>query len=203
MPSPSSEEATPTPLPSSSLPRYFQILKDESHREISLINDLLDLTRLNAQAEPLERVTIELQYWLPQCLEVFAKQAQKHQLTLIHDLPTDLPPVTIDLTHFQRILTELVTNACKYTPPGETIRITARATTLLEIRVSNSGVEIPAAERDRIFDCFYRIHNSDPWKRGGTGLGLALVKKLVNCLGGRIWVESGAGLTQFVLQLPL
>jgi signal transduction histidine kinase len=69
--------------------------------------------------------------------------------------------------------------------------------------ITNSGVEIPPEERDRIFDKFYRIPSNDPWKHGGTGLGLALVKGLVERLQGQIEVVSAAGLTTFVVQLPL
>lgn len=67
--------------------------------------------------------------------------------------------------------------------------------------MSNSGVEIPVTECDRIFDKFYRIPNSDPWKHGGTGLGLALVKKLTEQIGGTVYVESGNGQTTFVVEV--
>jgi signal transduction histidine kinase len=78
--------------------------------------------------------------------------------------------------------------------------VSAQATpAALELRVSNTGVEIPATEYERIFDKFYRIPNNDPWKHGGTGLGLALTKKLTESLGGQIHVESGGGQTTFVL----
>jgi len=78
--------------------------------------------------------------------------------------------------------------------------VSAQATeATLEIWVSNSGVEIAAAECDRIFDKFYRIPHNDPWKHGGTGLGLALVKKMTARLGGQIHVTSGGGQTTFSL----
>ncbi|XHX78029.1 MAG: sensor histidine kinase [Stenomitos frigidus ULC029] len=93
-------------------------------------------------------------------------------------------------------------NTCKYTPSAETITLLARTIAtveadqpgnhlsasdrMLERSVTNSGVEIPAIERDRVFDKFYRIPHNDPWKHGGTGLGLALVKKLVERLDGTI-----------------
>ncbi|MBD3881071.1 sensor histidine kinase [Phormidium tenue FACHB-886] len=114
-----------------------------------------------------------------------------------------MPLLTTDLSYLERILSELLNNACKYTLPGETISITAQATpTLLKLSVSNSGVELPPNELDRIFDRFYRIPSNDPWKHGGTGLGLALVKKLAEQLGGTIEAESAAGELTFILQLP-
>jgi signal transduction histidine kinase len=72
----------------------------------------------------------------------------------------------------------------------------------LRLSVSNSGIEIPVEEYHRIFDKFYRIPSSDPWKHGGTGLGLALVKGLVERLQGTITVESAEGQTTFTVELP-
>ena len=103
-----------------------------------------------------------------------------------------------------RILAELLNNACKYTPPGEHITLTARAKKeKIQLQVCNSGVEIPQKELPRVFDKFYRIPSHDPWKQGGTGLGLSLVQKLSEQLGGGIWVESGGGKTCFTVELPL
>ena len=75
--------------------------------------------------------------------------------------------------------------------------------TQIEFCISNSGVEIPLKERDRIFEKFYRIPQNDPWKYGGTGLGLALVKQLVEHLGGAIEVLSANNQTSFCFHLPL
>jgi PAS domain S-box-containing protein len=189
-------------LDTAGLKQYFRILKNEGQREISLINDLLDLARLDAQAEPLNLITIPLGDWVSHCLEIWSQRAERYQLSLRAEIPTDLPPFTTDLSYLQRILSELVNNACKYTPPHESITIAIQATTILEIRVSNSGVEIPPEECDRIFDRFYRIPNADPWRYSGTGLGLALVKKLVEYLGGTIDVESCDRQTHFIIRLP-
>lgn len=73
----------------------------------------------------------------------------------------------------------------------------------MELKVTNSGAEIPTAELPRIFDKFYRVLSSDRWKQGGTGLGLALVKKLIEHLGGTVQVESASGQTSFIINLPL
>ncbi|WP_421658149.1 PAS domain S-box protein [Leptothermofonsia sp. ETS-13] len=190
------------------LNRYFQILKDECQREISLINDLLDLTRLDAGTELLIPTPIDLPDWLPRVVGPFIERAGHQQQQLVIDIPAALPPVITDQSYLERILTELLNNACKYTPAGETITVAAITTKepplpLLQISVTNSGVEIPLHELSRVFDKFYRIPNNDPWKHGGTGLGLALVKKLIERLGGTIQVESLDHKTCFKLQLPL
>jgi GAF domain-containing protein len=180
--------------------RYLKILSEEGKRELALINDLLDLARLDAETEPLTLTTMALQHYIPHVAESFIARTQQQQQHLSFHLPDNLPAFTTDLPYLERILTELLHNACKYTPAGGTITVSAQAMpAALELRVSNTGVEIPATEYERIFTKFYRIPNSDPWKHGGTGLGLALTKKLTECLGGQIHVVSGSGQTTFVL----
>jgi PAS domain S-box-containing protein len=216
--------------------QYCQILQDESQREIDLINNLLDLTRLDAEAESLQTNTINLQGWLPHVVKPFLEQINRHNQQLQITIPADLPLLTTDLSYVQRILSELLTNACKYTPAGGAIEVSARLVdeaggngenlesliqnpkfkiqsfsdsnplTLLPsllISITNTGVEIPPQELSRIFDKFYRIPNNDPWRHGGTGLGLALVQKLANRLGAVIYVESAGGQTTFTLQFAL
>ncbi len=75
---------------------------------------------------------------------------------------------------------------------------------MMQISVTNCGVEIPVSERERVFDRFYRIPNSDPWKQGGTGLGLALVKQIITRIQGTINViERDRGQTCFMVEVPL
>ncbi|HEY9726459.1 MAG TPA: GAF domain-containing protein, partial [Chroococcales cyanobacterium] len=189
---------------SSAAVRYFQILNEECQREISLINNLLDLSRLEAGTEPLMLTKIDPTIWILSISEPFIERAREQQQHLQIDLPGTLPTLITDLSDLERILTELLNNACKYTPPNGTITVSAQATDrTFQLQVSNSGIEIPERELAHIFDKFYRVPNNDPWKHGGTGLGLALVKKLVEHLGGTIRVESAAGQTMFRLQFPL
>ncbi|MGG6296824.1 PAS domain S-box protein [Leptolyngbya sp. AN02str] len=184
--------------------RYLKLLREEGQREMELINDLLDLTRLDAGTEPLTLNTIDLQYFLPHLAEPFIERVQTQQQQLVIDIPETLPSLTTDLTCLERIFTELLHNACKYTPAQEVITLTAQASeTCLDVFVSNSGVHIPPSEGDRIFDKFYRIPSHDPWKQSGTGLGLALVKKLVEHLGATIRVQIQERLITFILSFPL
>ncbi|MGJ3251126.1 MAG: GAF domain-containing protein [Elainellaceae cyanobacterium] len=190
--------------PPNRLLRYIQILKDEGAREINLIDDLLDLSRVDRGRELLNPTEIDPSTWLPQLVEPFIERTRQLQQSLILDLPDIQLRFRADLTCLERILNELLTNACKYTPAGEYIRVSVRQNRrIIELIVSNTGVEILEQERDRIFEKFYRIPNQDPWKHSGTGLGLALVHRLTQRLGGCIQVTSGDGQTTFTVSLPL
>lgn len=183
--------------------RYLQILEHECKREMNLIDQLLDLTRLEAQTEPLALATIDPSLWIPRILEPFASLISLQQQQLKVDIPPDLPSLETDCMHLQRILTELMNNAYKYTAAEEAIAVSAVATLDgLRLSISNSGIEIPAEELDRIFDKFYRIPSNDPWKHGGTGLGLALVKKRVAQIGSTIEVISANNWVTFTLTIP-
>jgi PAS domain S-box-containing protein len=199
-------EAGPSPMDGAldRSARYFQILKDEGQREISLINDLLDLSRLDSGADPLILSSVLPNIWLHRVVEPFRERAATHQQALQLVIPDNLPELVTDLSSLERAVTELLNNACKYTPAGERICLRAESDQYcFQIWVSNTGVTIPAEERDRIFDKFYRIPNNDPWKHGGTGLGLALVRKLIERLGGVLELQSQPQVVTFHITLPL
>lgn len=183
--------------------RYLEILRSECDRETDLINDLLDLQRLEAGAKDLMPEPILIPVWLPHIAESFQGRIQERQQILEVDCPDNLPSITTDRLCLERVLGELIHNACKYTPPEECITVRAMAKPKhLIIQVQNSGSEIPEAELPRIFDKFYRVASGDRWQQGGTGLGLALIKKLTELLGGDIHVTSRNSLTTFTVQLP-
>ncbi|MBW4466957.1 MAG: GAF domain-containing sensor histidine kinase [Pegethrix bostrychoides GSE-TBD4-15B] len=190
--------------------RYLKILKDETSREVTLINDLLDLSRLEAGTDSLVMTTTNPVFWLPPILEPFMERAKLQQQQFQIDLATYLPSLTTDLGDLERVLSELLNNACKYTPAGERIVFSvrllkasanARAPVFL-FSVANSGIEIPETEQQRIFEKFYRLPNPNLSQQTGTGLGLSLVKGLVERLSGQLRVESYAGLTRFAVELP-
>lgn len=183
------------------VPQLFQILENECERESKLINDLLTLTYLDADIEPMTLISIDLQTWLPSIVEPFRERIQCQQQQLSLSIAKELPSLQIDITDLERAIVELINNACKYTPADEAIAVSAylkMGTVCLS--VTNTGVEISDDELSRIFDPFYRIPKNDPWKYGGTGLGLALVKKMVKHLGATIQVESAANKTTFTIQ---
>lgn len=188
---------------------YLEILEQQCEQELRLINDLLELRSLDADPVPLQVSIINLPNWLPTILQEFADRAQSRQQQFEIQVPSDLPSLSTEAPSLARILAELVTNACKHTPIGQSIKIIAQsiepnqqAPPCLQISVCNSGAEIPDESVSHIFDPFYRIPSHDPWRQGGTGLGLALVKKLVHRLHGRIKVTSNPEWTSFAVQLP-
>ena len=192
--------------------RYLEILESECARETELINDLLDLQRLEVASYSISLDKINLLEWIPTIVTPFYSRIQQHQQNLKVDLSPDLPIIVSDRTSLGRIISELLHNACKYTPPGDQIVFnvsytanysskTVEQSNLIIFTISNQ-VEIPASELPRIFDKFYRVPNADPWKQGGTGLGLALVQKLIEQMEGTIQVESSGGWTTFMVQIP-
>jgi signal transduction histidine kinase len=158
---------------------------------------------LEAGARELILEEIDISNWLPQLLEPFQQRIQSRHLTLTLNLLPQSPRLVCDRSSLERIITELVNNACKYTPPQGEITVTAEVVNhWTQFVVNNSGAEIPAAEINKVFDKFYRVASGDRWKQGGTGLGLALVKKLVEQLGGNIHLTSQFEQTTFTVQVP-
>ncbi len=202
-----------TPLPKKRQ-KYLEILESESRREANLIDDLLDMQRLEAGSVPVAPRVIHLGSWIAQLVGPFRARATSCQQTLtLRVYPSDLS-LTSDADILQRILIELLNNACKYTAAGGQIECTCalafnqpicndegHLASEVQFTVRNRA-EIPRAELPHIFETFYRVPHVDPWRQGGTGLGLALVKKLVGRLNGSIEVDSYDGWTWFVVTLP-
>ncbi len=197
--------------------RYLQILHRECDRESRLINDLLDLQQLDTDTVSLVKSAIRLQEWLPYIVHPFRKRFQERQQTFHLEVAPNLPSLMCDQISLSRILVELLTNAHKYTPAQEKITLKVKQVpsgkgkkrstcspiaAKVAITISNTGIELPADELSRIFDKFYRVPQLDPWKQSGTGLGLALVKRLVQRLDGEIWAESSRKKTCLILHLP-
>jgi PAS domain S-box-containing protein len=161
------------------LEQYIQILQAEWRQEFNLISDLLNFQSEGIIYESL--ISIDLQQYLPEIVNRFREQAQKQGQLLSCQVSPEIPCITTHLPSLERIVSELLTNACKYSPPDSTITVMAKVlATNLEIQVSNSGVEIPPQELERIFQPFYRYSRPNSWDYRGTGLGLALVKNWYN-----------------------
>lgn len=183
--------------------QYVEIMQGQYQQELNLVNDLLDLARLEAGTALPTLVLIDLELFLPKWVASFQERIKRQQQTLQLYLAENIPVVMSDPQMLERTISELLNNACKYTPPGGDIQVQLSVEVdAIKIAVSNTGSEIPKPELPYIFDKFYRVPSSDRWKHGGTGLGLTLVKHQVELLGGVIQVESSAMRTCFTIEIP-
>ncbi len=190
--------------------RYLEVLQKECDRETKLIQDLLDLQQLDNDTVSLLISAIDVGQWLMYVVNPFQKRFQEYSFNYEVDIEPELPALMCDQISLSRIMVELLNNAYRYTPNGEKIRVQAfqkkgyrsNSPSQLHLQVVNSGVEIPLEERSKVFGKFYRIPRLDIRKQGGTGLGLALVKKLTLRLGGEVKLESAGGETTFTVILP-
>lgn len=183
--------------------RVLDIFRAACQKQNQLVDDLLTLCYIDAKKEVIKKQWIDLTLWLPQIIEPFQERIKSQEQTLIVDVESNLPQFKTDISILKRILSELINNACKYSPKHEKITFAARYTQEgIEFQVINTGIEIAAIEQERVFDKFYRIPNHDPWKYGGTGIGLALVENLIQLLEGNVDLESQAGQTAFTIRIP-
>ena len=181
---------------------YLNILEKEAAREADLINDLLDLQRLEAADTAVEREAIDLQACLSSLADPFQSRFTNRQQHFEFLCPAQLPILISNEVMLRRVLAELLNNACKYTPPNGRISLEIDRSALGVTFSVHNEAHIPTDELPKLFEKFYRCPNADPWSQGGTGLGLALVQKLVEQLQGILQVESAAGWTTFRVSLP-
>jgi signal transduction histidine kinase/CheY-like chemotaxis protein len=182
---------------------WLETMHEEGLRLAAILNDLLDLARLDSGHLELTLGPQHLDAAIRQVLAVLSEPAQRH--TLEAEVEPDLPPALADGDKLQQILVNLVGNAIKYSPNGGRVRVQARRVAdEAEIRVSDQGVGIPPDELPRLFTRFHRVRRPETEGIEGTGLGLALTKELVERHHGRITVASTPGQgTEFAFTVPL
>jgi two-component system phosphate regulon sensor histidine kinase PhoR len=174
--------------------QFIDIIERNGRRLGELINDLLDLSRIEANEYRLRVEPTPLRQLSEKTVAAFAERASSRSMRLTVDIPDDLPPAMVDANAFDRIVTNLVDNALKYCPDGASISLSARALgTKIQVCVSDSGAGIDAKHLPRLFERFYRVDNGRSRDMGGTGLGLSIVKHLVEAMGGEVSVESLPG----------
>ncbi|OLP15542.1 hypothetical protein BST81_25660 [Leptolyngbya sp. 'hensonii'] len=192
--------------------KYLDLLETECTREIKLLNDLILLQKLAAHGRVPRLESLTLQKWAPIVLEPFYRRVKDRQQSLQVTISPYLPDLLSDRADLQYVLEELLDNACKYTAPKGKIILEIYRAPLQNPGGENgiSGVMIAVSnEADlasevipKLFDQFYRVPGGDRWNQGSSGLGLTLVKKLVERLEGSIQVMSENGWTHFYLFLP-
>ena len=171
---------------------------------LDLINDLLDVAKMEAGYGQLEQVPLDLREILSELVALLQEKAASQKLTLHLEVPEGLPLIRADRRSLEEVFTNLVSNAINYSPDGGEVRISAVSHgDYLEVRVQDQGIGIEAEEIPKIFDKFYRVKSPKTRQVIGTGLGLALVKGLIEAHLGTVDVDSevGAG-TTFRVKLP-
>jgi len=170
----------------------------------ALVNDILDLSKLKRHSLVLQIKPVDVKGTVDIVLALSQLSVAKKDLQLINAVALDLPPAQADENRLQQILYNLVGNAIKFTESGR-VEISAKVVNNhLELCISDTGIGIAKDKLDRIFESFEQAEGSTARDYGGTGLGLAVTKQLVQLHGGDIWVESTLGVgSQFFVKLPI
>ncbi len=185
---------------------FLQIIKTNADRLTALVNDILDISRIETGRLRLTIEALDLVDIVNNVVISFQEQYREKGLSLVWEPPPEeLPPVRGDAARVTQVLTNLVSNAWQYTLPGGRVTITIQpADGFLQVNVSDTGIGIKEEDLGRVFDRFYRADDPVVEEAGGTGLGLSIVKMFVEMLGGQIWVESQVGTgSTFSFTLPL
>ncbi|MCJ2541302.1 GAF domain-containing protein [Thermostichus vulcanus] len=186
---------------------YLQILEMETNREIDLINDLLELQAIESGNKALKLSCLSPQEWIEEISAPFLLRAIEQRQHFQVQLDPGLLPLYTDENLLSRVVSELLNNACKYTPAEQEIHL--RVSQAIQngtlgwlITVRNTGVEIPAEALPHLFEKFYRVTHLDRRNVGGTGLGLPLAQKAVELLQGSLTVESHSDQVIFQVWCP-
>jgi two-component system sensor histidine kinase/response regulator len=166
---------------------------------LTVLNDILDFSKIEAGKLDFESIPFDLRESLGEAMQTLSFRAHQKGLELIYDVQPDVPEALIgDPGRIRQILVNLIGNAIKFTEHGEIfVSVALQAEELqrvrLQISVTDTGIGIPLDRQDKIFEAFSQADGSTSRRFGGTGLGLTISTRLVELMGGRIWVESEPG----------
>lgn len=180
----------------------YESLHEEADRLVRLSRSLDMLAEGDAAVGRPETVELDLSAVIRTAVDLARPSLDRAGLRVAADLPDRLP-ARANPDHLAQVLANLLSNAARYTPSGGRVAIRAeRRPSDLLVSVTNTGDGIPAADLDRVFERFYRVEKSRDRARGGAGIGLAVVKQLVEANGGHVGAESGGGQTRVWFSLP-
>ena len=186
--------------------KYVSIIDRSGRHLLDLINDILDLAKIEAGKFELQLSFLSLNYLCDSCLPFVKQQALKKKILLAADVPANLAIIEGDERRLKQVLINLLSNAVKFTPEGGSVRLEVRADAIVEmvaIRVIDTGIGIASEDMDKLFKAFSQIDSSLSRQHEGTGLGLTLVQKIVSLHGGSVTVESKVGQGScFTVKLP-
>jgi len=189
-------------LPPEEVTRLAEVMRREARRLGRIVSDLLDLSRIERGLEPaLCRVPLKIEPTIEATVDLFRHGTATHLITT--ECEPALPVVAADPDALERVLTNLISNAIKYSPTGSTVRVGARSLAgAVAIEVADAGRGIPADVVHRVFEPYYRVPDAAGVAHG-TGIGLAVVKALVEAHGGTVRVDSAPTIgTRVTVVLP-
>ncbi|KQW53039.1 histidine kinase [Nocardioides sp. Root1257] len=182
---------------------YLRDIHDSGRHLLELLNEILDLSKVEAGRMELEYSSFELGALLDDAAAMLRERAGSGGIALRVEADPDLGPVYSDRLRLKQVVLNLVTNAVKFTGEGGTVAVGARRTaTEVEVQVVDTGIGVPEEDRERIFESFQQGGRGAS-REEGTGLGLTLSRRIVELLGGRMWLESEVGVgSTFAFSLP-
>jgi signal transduction histidine kinase len=203
---------------------FVQTIRDKGDQLLALIKGLLDLSKLESGTMSLRKNNVDVAALVRDVASTMTPTARKKEVELALEVEKGLPQIWADAERLRQVLLNLTENAIKFTPVSGAVRLTARITgmdattggeaggmvllgarrTGVELRVADTGIGIPDAERSRVFDAFYQVDSSSTREAGGTGLGLSIVKRLVDGHDGSVRIESNQPRgTVFIVTIPV
>lgn len=180
-------------------PHFLHVTQTETERMIRLVNDLLQLSKMDSQEYELNTDFVEFNKFFERIIERF-EMSKSQNVHFIKLLPETSYFVDIDTDKLTQVIDNIISNAIKYSPDGGNIRFGFTVSNnMLKVMISDDGMGIPKENVGRIFDRFYRVDRARARSMGGTGLGLAIAREMIEAHGGKIWAESeeGVGTTIF------
>jgi signal transduction histidine kinase len=203
---------------------FVQTIRDKGDQLLALIKGLLDLSKLESGTMSLRKNHVDVAALVKDVVSTMAPTARKKEVELAFEVEKGLPAIWADAERLRQVLLNLTENAIKFTPVSGSVRLIAKITgmdatssgdtggmvllgarrTGVEMRVVDTGIGIPEAERSRVFDAFYQVDSSSTREAGGTGLGLSIVKRLVDGHDGSVRIEPNQPRgTAFVVTIPV
>jgi signal transduction histidine kinase len=183
---------------------YLNDILESGRHLLSLINDILDLSKIEAGRMELEPAEFDLPQAIQNALTLVRERALRRGIALHHVIDDRVAEIRADERKIKQVLLNLLSNAIKFTPEGGRIEVRATpADGTIEVSVTDTGVGIAPEDQETVFEEFRQVGTADK-KAEGTGLGLALSRKFIELHGGRIWVTSQVGVgSTFTFTLPL
>jgi len=186
--------------------QFLEIALNSTDRLIRIVNDLLDLSKLEAGKVQLNLVEVSPREVVEECITELESFAESRKITILNEVPENLPTVLADRDRLKQTIINLLSNAIKFSPEGKKVIVGAEMfdSKAVKFWVKDFGIGIPEDELDRIFEKFAQVKKKAVSPTEGTGLGLSITKQIVELHGGRIWVESEVGKgTTFYFTIPL